>query len=226
MLQMLNNADGSSGESDDAEVTTSSECQIPLCDLPPLPHRGKGYRTEPFMGICVVLVLSAMLVGLTSGMTVQGESDNWHGSIQIAMLALIWVEAGIAVLCLLYLLLGNAGVIHRSTTTCFPIPAEVEQRLRESQSLEGLKNISGPTGSQTLGTYCVRCLVWRPPKEDSKSHHCNTCQRCVVGFDHHCGVFGRCIVRGNMPCFFTLISMMFAGMVTAISAVVANAGEV
>jgi len=83
------------------------------------------------------------------------------------------------------------------------------------------RNIPGPEGSRTCGSYCVRCLVWRPPTRDPvthalcKSHHCSICQRCVTGFDHHCDFFGRCIVSGNMICFGLTISMLWAGLLTA-----------
>lgn len=231
MLRMLDHREGSTSgnESDDAEATVQSDIPIPLDDFPPMLGRGSGYRSEPFLGICIVTVLSALLVGVTNGIAVQGSEARggfFNGGLQAAMLCLVWAEAALAILCMLYLLFGNAGVIKRSMKTCYPIPAEVEIRLREGRSLEGLKNVVGPQGSETLGTYCVRCLVWRPPKEETKCHHCQTCNRCVTGFDHHCGVFGRCIVRGNMPCFFTLIGMMFAGMATAMIAITTSSTEV
>merc|ERR1712032_496209 len=105
--------------------------------------------------------------------------------------------------------------------TCYPIPGEVLQRLVAGQSLDGMKNVNGSDGS----TYCVRCLVWRPPSHElGKAHHCNTCQRCVTGFDHHCGVFGRCIVDGNMPCFYAVIAMFFLGAVTSIGSLMFASG--
>lgn len=198
---------------------------IAIEDLPALQKRASNYWSEPIMGCSIVLVLSALLVGVTTGVgasTLKGLEDV--ATLTSWLVKAIWAEAVIAVGCTAFLVLYPAGVLYRSPTRCYPIPAEVSERLRGSKSLDGMTNIPGPPGSDTLGTYCVRCLLWRKPDEKLQSHHCNTCQRCVVHFDHHCGVFGRCIVRGNMPCFFILIGMMFAGMATTMVAVTATAG--
>mmetsp|Transcript_14498 Transcript_14498/g.40492 ORF Transcript_14498/g.40492 Transcript_14498/m.40492 type:complete len:228 (-) Transcript_14498:123-806(-) len=213
---------GSASGSEDADCEVLSS-NFSLERLPPLPRRGSGYWSEPMMGICIVGVLSAMLVSVTQGMSMAGTGQV--GGPQVAQVRtgsviLIWAEALTAVLCTLFLLFAGAGVILRSPATCYPIPDEVQERLIAGRNLDGLKNIRGEHGE----SYCVRCCLWRPSKEDGKVHHCNVCQRCVRGFDHHCGVFGRCIVRGNMPCFVVLIGMMFAGMVTAMVAVTASAG--
>jgi hypothetical protein len=169
------------------------------------------------LGICVVGALSLLLNGITYSVTAVAAPG--HEFTQNLVRFAITAEAITAASCVLFLLkFENAGEIKRSAETCYPIPAEVERRLRDGTSLTGLGNIPRVEGSTAHGTYCVRCLVWRPGK-DQKPHHCNTCQRCVVGFDHHCGVFGRCIVNGNMVCFFTLIGMLFAGMCTAMIAV-------
>ncbi|CAE8710834.1 unnamed protein product, partial [Polarella glacialis] len=164
-------------------------------------------------------VLCAILVAVTQGVTNGPDAEATQLG-QIAVI-LIWAEASIAILSTLYLLFGDAGVIKRTEESCYPIPSEVEQRIRALQSLDSLKNIPGPQGDIRHGSYCVRCLVWRS-KDAGKVHHCNVCQRCVTGFDHHCGVFGRCIVRNNMPCFLATIGMMFAGMITAMLAVMSS----
>lgn len=52
-------------------------------------------------------------------------------------------------------------------------------------------------------TYCLRCFVWRPKGKEvrfagsSSTHHCSTCNRCVVKFDHHCGKEGSVVSRGG-----------------------------
>lgn len=205
------------GAETDEEIAVGSTLDI--SDLPDLPKRGAAFWTEPFMGICVVGVLCCILIALTYGAT---STPEVTGLGQIAV-TLIWAEAGVAVLSTLYLLFGNAGVVHRSEKTlrCFPIPAEVEQCLKQQRTLEGLKNVPAGQEYPMHDSYCVRCCLWRP-RNAGKVHHCNVCQRCVVGFDHHCGVFGRCIVRANMPCFLANIGMMFAGMVTAMLALMSS----
>eukprot|EP00913_Durusdinium_trenchii_P019406 g18244.t1 len=188
------------------------------------PRRGQAFWTEPFMGICVVGVLSTILIALTYGATAGAEATPVTGLGQIA-LTLIWAEAGVAVLSTLYLLFGNAGVVQRSEKTCYPIPSEVESLIKQQRTLDGLKNIPAGQDHPMHDSYCVRCCLWRP-RNAGKVHHCNVCQRCVTGFDHHCGVFGRCIVRANMPCFLANIGMMFAGMVTAMMALMSSGAVV
>lgn len=211
----------------DPEDATRSAPRIPIADFPRLPDRGQGYWSEPWLGVCVVSGLSAVLVAITHGVSVSrlSEASPEDDMTQTkTVLALIWAEAITAVLATLFILFAGAGVIKRSPDTCYPMPPEVEERLRSrgmsgsSGTTEGMDNIRGYSQrGMPNGSYCVRCLVWR--KQDEKAHHCCVCQRCVTGFDHHCGVFGRCIVRGNMPCFCYVIAMMFAGMVTLMVAV-------
>mmetsp|Transcript_120796 Transcript_120796/g.352849 ORF Transcript_120796/g.352849 Transcript_120796/m.352849 type:complete len:242 (+) Transcript_120796:77-802(+) len=191
----------------------------PLKDLPPLPSRTVGYWTEPWCGIVTVSGISALLISLTTG-SVDAEVTV-DQSVCGLLVTAIWSWAGIALICTAYIIFGRAGEIRRCPAACYPIPGEVAQRLVSLQSLEGLQNVNGPEGR----TYCVRCLVWRPPpKVAGRSHHCNICQRCVTGFDHHCGVFGRCIVDGNMPCFYLVMAMFFLGTVTSIGALMVSSG--
>eukprot|EP00929_Paragymnodinium_shiwhaense_P015323 TRINITY_DN12339_c0_g1_i3.p1 TRINITY_DN12339_c0_g1~~TRINITY_DN12339_c0_g1_i3.p1 ORF type:complete len:235 (-),score=30.10 TRINITY_DN12339_c0_g1_i3:117-821(-) len=202
----------------DVEESEETVPRIPINAFPPLLPRSPGYWAEPWMGICVVGVMSLLLVGVTNACA---EGSGLPRDIGRLMRIVIWSEAAVAVSCCAYILFGEAGEIRRSPATCYPMPVEVEEKLLASEATDGLANIEGPPGSETLGSYCVRCLVWRPRKGrgmKSKSHHCHVCQRCYVGFDHHCGVFGRCIVAGNMPCFVALIAMLLCGMLTAMIA--------
>jgi len=193
-------------------------------ELPELPARGWAYWTEPFVGISVVGFFCLLFCSIVYAVTRHGTSDT--ELVRNIMRYLITSEAVIASGCVLYLLkFQNAGEIRRSRETCYPIPDEVAERLKEGRSLEGFHNISRIRGAPAEGTYCVRCLVWRPPKA-RKPHHCNTCQRCVEEFDHHCGVFGRCIVDGNMTCFTTLITMLCVSIGTTMVAVVVSSAPV
>ncbi|CAK0808999.1 unnamed protein product [Prorocentrum cordatum] len=199
---------------------------IAIKDLPGLQARGQDYYSQPFCGICVVGVLIALFVSCTRS-AVADSAGGYDWTLPNACVVAVFAEAGIAVFMVLYILFAGAGEIRRSPGTCYPIPPEVDQRLRRGESLQDMENVQANTeradhAGMPDGTYCVRCLVWRP-NVGRKAHHCRTCGRCVVGFDHHCDVFGRCIVQGNMLCFNGLISMMVAGIVTTMLAVIASA---
>jgi len=206
----------------DEETSTWQDDSIPLSELPALNSRGFGFWTEPWLGIFFVGGMCALLVGMTLSVTQDLPAGHrWRTLPQ----AFICTFSGIAILCVTYILLAFPSNIPRNATTCYPIPVEVLERLKEGRALKGMNNI--PCPQKTRGTYCPRCCVWRPNSgKSNRAHHCSTCQRCVTGFDHHCGVFGRCIVKGNMPCFVVLIAMLPCGMVTAMASVVlATANE-
>ena len=99
--------------------------------------------------------------------------------VQLWMFA-IYAEAVTAIICLLGLMWGDPGVVKRSPQNCFPLPAMVADRLRNGRPLDGVGNVH-----EDGRVFCIRCLVWRP--DDTETHHCATCQRCVRDFDHHCG---------------------------------------
>ena len=204
--------------------------------LPPLPKPDYALKNiESRRGVFTVLWIIAWCVGLTHGvgLTVgKIEGNAWW-----VVFSLLYGLTTIALICLVGVLCTDPGTIKRSEETCFPLPAQVEQRLREGRDpFDGLTNVT--EGDRT---FCVRCLVWRPPADPRKTsarglfgpalrhcakaqpHHCRTCQRCVVHFDHHCGVFGRCIagygLSGNMKYFTVIICAGYLGAILTIGAV-------
>eukprot|EP01062_Namystynia_karyoxenos_P036833 TRINITY_DN26827_c0_g1_i2.p1 TRINITY_DN26827_c0_g1~~TRINITY_DN26827_c0_g1_i2.p1 ORF type:complete len:247 (+),score=63.11 TRINITY_DN26827_c0_g1_i2:75-743(+) len=198
-----------------------SYLDIPIHQLPPLPERGQRYRVEPFFAVCVVGTYVITFVVLVNLCVFLDGIEPLSG--KVPALALIWTWAAIAVVSSAYILVGDPGEIKRGPDTCYPMPQEVRDRLLRKESLTGLGNLPGPEGHPKLGSYCIRCLVWRPPtKRDSayrtldQSHHCSICQRCVTGFDHHCGVYGRCIAHRNMIPFYLVHAVWALGALTAL----------
>eukprot|EP00756_Hemistasia_phaeocysticola_P066618 Hpha_TRINITY_DN9356_c0_g2::TRINITY_DN9356_c0_g2_i1::g.26034::m.26034 len=198
--------------------------EIPLSQLPPIPPADGARCGEVCLGISVVSILVTLLVGMTftvSKPPQELEQKAWSRPWAIFGI-LLW--ATIAMLSLVRLVLGDMGEVRRGAKNTYPIPLQVAERIHAGKPLRGMQNIPGEGGM----TYCVRCLVWRPPRSDA--HHCSTCQRCTVGFDHHCGVFGRCIAwgpknglkfySGNMPFFLIILLMFAAGIVTFVFAAV------
>ena len=186
--------------------------------LPPLPEPKRcEMRMEASGGTVLVLALVAVFTGMTQGVAL--GPGKLTGAWWWLFFCLIYGEAACAIGCLLGIMWGDPGVVKRSEETCFPIPAEVADRLRRGLSLEQMGNVT-----EDGRTYCIRCLLWRPGGLAGRStvHHCGTCQRCVVDFDHHCGVFGRCIagkgLKGNFKYFSTIIVLGYAGAATATAA--------
>ncbi|CAN3501947.1 palmitoyltransferase Pfa4p [Diutina catenulata] len=55
--------------------------------------------------------------------------------------------------------------------------------------------------------WCQKCHVYKSPR----THHCKTCQKCVMVMDHHCPWTYNCVGHGNLPEFLRfLVSVMLA----------------
>ena len=191
--------------------------------LPPLPAPKAHRRQEALCGTLVVLGIIVGCVSCTrkgTQLMLGGAEPRSRARVLAAraFMSAVLAEAAVALTCLAGLLFDDAGEVRRSAATCVPVPPAVADRLRAGA---GAHAITANIADEALGTYCVRCLVWRPP--NSTPHHCSTCQRCVTAFDHHCGVFGRCIagegLRGNWKYFVTIISMGLGGMATGVGAI-------
>lgn len=194
-----------------------------VSDLPALPAKRELYWSQAYFALaCVTGTSAALVMGTTIFCSYMPQSTGWPVH---TLVPLIWLWASIALLGTTFVIFGRAGEVVRSPETCYPIPHEVLQRLLHNDGdMTSLSNIEGPVDSETCGTYCVRCLLWRPPRRNPvtgticRSHHCGVCQRCFVRFDHHCDFFGRCIVNGNLMFFGATICMLWAGVFTAAAA--------
>lgn len=185
---------------------------------------------ECSVGSLVVLLIAAVVVFGVWYITAGEEFDE---NLRLVFFSIVCGEAAMAVFCLLALLFGDPGVIKRRSSTCFPMPPEVENRILASQEMPrtNVRNSGGRS-------YCVRCCVWREVSKEGVAkgrvtklidaapscgiidadseyqagHHCGVCQRCVRDFDHHCGFYGRCITKKNMIYFKGVINIgLFTG---------------
>eukprot|EP00729_Bicosta_minor_P017808 gene17808-20774_t len=213
------------------QMTEEEAGEFPLSLLPPLLPPKYAKFQESLCGVGVVLVTTSAMVGTTHGMI--GSPEN---RAEIIMLILIYTEAALALLFLAGMLWGDPGVVKRNAKNCYPVPPTVKERLLTGETsmngVNGGRHIEGEDGM----TYCLRCFVWRPKGKEvrfagsSSTHHCSTCNRCVVKFDHHCGVFGRCIAGdacgwfqpGNYNYFVSIIGMCFIGCCTTIASMVVS----
>ena len=167
-------------------------------DLPPLPLPDRRLRRrEASVGVATIV----SVIGFVLGLSHAAARAAAFREIYRAYFFLMYSCASLALMCLERILRGDPGVICRSRENCEPMPQVVREKLKKGQPLTDLRNVYHHQSRRSHGSsYCVRCLVWRPPK----SHHCATCQRCVRHFDHHCALLGRCIAgtRGSGNIFF------------------------
>ena len=148
--------------------------------LPALPPPESGERQwAALKGYSCIILVIATIAGTTHVLAlVVGDLPAVHWWI---CLGLMYSLALCALYSLNKIVCGNPGYVARSQETCFPVPPELLELLESGE--QKVQNIKDDVNDRT---YCVRCFVWRPNKGRTgrKSHHCSSCQRCVVDFDH------------------------------------------
>jgi len=67
---------------------------------------------------------------------------------------------------------------------------------------EKLTSELAESGEVDPGNFCRTCRLWYKGKH---RWHCNSCNKCVVGFDHHCPYLGACIGSNNYGYFAAML---------------------
>lgn len=206
----------------DKRPVTIDLSSVALSDLPPLPTEHYTKQRQRNGGVSVVLFSIFAFVGTTHGLGLElfpgfeRNSAPWW-----TFFILIYIQAALAILGLIAMIVADPGVVQRSKESCYPIPVQMGPALQDYLDQRGkfVKHIVLPREKYLMAedgtgdSYCVRCMVWRRAV-DGKHYHCNTCQQCVKQYDHHCGVFGRCIAgkmfsaKGNYK-YFVLMGSLF-----------------
>lgn len=66
----------------------------------------------------------------------------------------------------------------------------------------------GPAGfPANEWTFCEKCESTRPPR----THHCSTCDRCIMRFDHHCIWLNNCVGYNNYRQFLLALLYLTLG---------------
>ena len=218
------------------DATAETDCEAAaLLALPPLPSPTAARARQNAVGCCSIL----SIIISTNAATVTAPLISPLPPVLSSALVSVSATIGLVALgCLTMVTFfcdNHACIMGRDSR---PFPDAVASALIDGLALP-TKNIV----DKENGSFCVRCLVWRPPYEEATGgcrahshlsprhllehyfdhggrapHHCSVCQRCVSDFSHHCGVLGRCIagrgLRGNYKYFRVLVDMGYvAGLV-------------
>ena len=176
-------------------------------NLPPLPQPSPKRLHQTLCG--AVVVLSAICS--TCAITTILSWTSAPAELIIVLQRLAATETCVALICLMGVNFGGSDSTIRRELASHAIPAEVVAALQEGLPLPA-KNIE----DAELGTFCIRCCVWRPASEPGghccglqakggDSLHAYDFGRIIdhalahafrhggVGTSHHCSICQRCV---------------------------------
>ena len=206
-----------------------------LLALPPMPTPLLARARQNAVGWCSILAIIFATNAATATAPLISPLPTVLASVLVRISATMGLVVLVCLTTLTFFCEDHACVLGRDPR---PFPDAVASALSEGTPLP-TQNIV----DKELGSFCVRCLVWRPPYEEESAHcrahsplnlrhlldqyfdhggraphHCSVCQRCVTDFSHHCGVLGRCIsghgIRGNYKYFRVLADMGYIAALT------------
>ena len=175
--------------------------------LPPLPRpEYTALWTERLCGLALVGANAAISVGVTHLLVMSNAVPH---TVRLVVLGVSRGLAASSLACFAGLTFIDPGTIERTPQTCLPLPDEVAAALRTKAPLPEF-NHRTDDGRE----YCVRCLVWRPPRASAPPPSpkpaapprgrcatwralCCDYRRFFFGAEgplpaHHCRVCGRC----------------------------------
>jgi hypothetical protein len=110
-----------------------------------------------------------------------------------------FLETAVLVLLFLYTVLS-----HRSPG--YSIHSENMQEVSNYLTQHNLLTDDSYQELSRAWSYCNDCKGYRP----ARSHHCRTCNRCVLLMEHHCLWLNNCIGANNVYHFIGFITLLFA----------------
>ena len=177
--------DGGSGN-DDGNVVDSAAPTIEyininindINDLPPLPIPKENIkRKESLNGIGLVSCAIVVFVALTHGVALEAvlPSETIRTTSQdrayTSFLLMIYVEAGIAICCLLGLLLVDPGTVKRNNENCFPIPDQIKEWLVAVEAVKTPSSLPGVIGSTINTTLTATESTTTTTLKQKQKHH-------------------------------------------------------
>ena len=75
---------------------------------------------------------------------------------------------------------------------------------------------------QNSETFCKKCDIIRP----IRSHHCKTCQNCILKMDHHCPWINNCVGYYNHKYFYLFLFYTILGSILALCGLITKFNEI
>lgn len=88
---------------------------------------------------------------------------------------------------------------------CWLDPGYIESYYQEKYLINNLSSENMPDDLQNIDK-CKKCELPKP----QRTHHCSTCNKCVIRFDHHCPTIGNCVGLYNMKGF--ILTSVYGGL--------------
>jgi hypothetical protein len=173
-----------------------------------LPSRKPGARSGLRIAFILFLV-STILFIVISSVSIPSLLTTIAIVIGSCLVLLLWIL-------FLSIIISDPGILPRHITSLSGLVSEtLLVPIRWGLDLSQIQRQNQPTAQVMIKQYgaidaslipvsvkfCITCRIWRPPG----THHCGTCNTCVIGFDHHCDFLGKCIGSGNMKLFILLL---------------------
>ncbi|CAJ1381377.1 unnamed protein product [Effrenium voratum] len=193
---------GQVSEEGEADVPCQApECKTPECKAK---HDEHNARCRSFLASPVWKCTTLVVVGFTPVFGVVLAMPHLLNTLGVAPWTLAW---------LLHYSFGawiSTQFLYNFIATQWTDPGGCKN-LKPDKEVTGQFQLGGDRDQLALfyaPNWCTKCSCWKPPR----SHHCSTCNRCILRMDHHCPFTGNCIGARNHGHFILFYIFAFIGL--------------